>query len=101
MHLRAHGLAADFEREVVFHSERLWRYDFACRALKIAVEIEGGTRSGKSRHSKGQGFDEDCRKYNAAAALGWCVCRYSTEMVKSGEAIAFVVDLVRTRLCPN
>jgi len=55
------------------------------------VEIEGGTRFGKSRHSRGDGFERDARKYNAAALLGWRILRFTTAMVISGEAI----DVVR------
>src|SRR5690606_17944227 len=39
------------------------------------------------RHTTGKGFVEDCRKYNAAAKLGWTVLRFPTAQVKSGEAI--------------
>jgi very-short-patch-repair endonuclease len=67
-----------------------WRLDFAWPQAKIAVEIDGGTAFGKSRHSRGVGYAEDCRKINEAQMLGWHVLRFTTEMVASGEAIDFV-----------
>lgn len=85
LQLRAHRIAG-FEREFVFASPRRWRFDFAWPDQKKAVEIEGGTWSA-GRHTRGSGFAADCQKYNAAAKLGWLVYRFTTEMVKSGEAI--------------
>jgi very-short-patch-repair endonuclease len=75
------------EREYEFVPGRKFRFDFAFPEPMIAFEIEGGTTTGKSRHSKGEGFERDCRKYNLAAALGWRVYRFTTQMVKRGEAI--------------
>jgi very-short-patch-repair endonuclease len=74
-------------REFVFDPPRKWRFDFAWPDIKIAVEIEGATEFGKSRHSRGAGFEQDASKYNRAAELYWRVFRFSTAMVKSGEAI--------------
>jgi len=82
------------EREYKFADGRKWAFDFAWPEKKIAVEIEGGTAFGKSRHSRGEGFEKDVRKYNAAALLGWRVLRFTTAMVVSGEAI----DSVREAL---
>ena len=75
------------EREFRFCPNRKWAFDFAFPGQKVAIEIEGGTRFGRSRHSRGDGFEGDCVKYNMATRLGWKVYRYSTEMVKRGDAI--------------
>lgn len=83
------------EREYVFHPERKWRFDFAWPKHKIAVEIDGGTKFGKSYHSKGQGYVNDCRKANEACLLEWLVFRFTTDMVHSGEAI----DMMRKAIC--
>jgi very-short-patch-repair endonuclease len=85
IHLKSYGIS--FVREYVFSESRRWRFDFAWPTWKLAVEVEGGTKFGKSRHSRGSGFVNDCRKYNAAALDGWRVLRFTTEMVESGEAI--------------
>lgn len=79
------------KREYPFCEGRKWRFDFALPDLKVAIEIEGGTGWGKSRHSKGSGFEKDCEKYNTAAMLGWKVYRFTTRMVKSGEAMDFLI----------
>jgi very-short-patch-repair endonuclease len=81
---RVHGLTP--EREVQFLPGRQWRFDFAWRHLKLALEVEGGTKGG-GRHNRHSGFEADARKYNAAALEGWRVLRFTTDMVKSGEAV--------------
>jgi very-short-patch-repair endonuclease len=84
-HLRELGLG-DFARELTFSAERRWRFDYAIERLKIAIEIEGGLFTG-GRHTRGLGFQDDCDKYNAAAALGWRVFRFSVEDVLKGRDI--------------
>lgn len=68
-------------REYKFHPTRKWQIDFAIPSLKIAVEIEGGEWS-RGRHTRGQGFIDDCEKYNAAALLGWEVLRFPGTVIK-------------------
>ncbi len=62
------------EREFKFSPSRKWRFDFAYPDLKIAIEIEGGVWA-RGRHTRPQGFIDDCEKYNAAVLLGWRVLR--------------------------
>ena len=103
-----------FIKEYQFHPIRKWRFDFVVtnkftdqQALEMflerapglaalqmfAVEIEGGTYS-RGRHTRGSGFAEDCRKYNAAAAMGWRVFRFTAEMIEDGSAIKFLEEEV-------
>jgi len=96
-HLRVYKLESLFVREHRFSDTRGWRFDFACLSAKIAVEVEGGTSSGRSRHSRGVGFSNDCVKYNTAAREGWEVYRFTTKMVKSAEAIDFIRSLLIER----
>lgn len=73
------------EHEHRFHPTRRWRFDFAWPDYKLAAEIEGATWT-QGRHTRGQGFENDCTKYNEAAVLGWAVLRFTTEMVRDGRA---------------
>lgn len=96
-HLQAYGI--EFEREHRFHPPRLWRFDFCLRRpiprrAGLAVEVEGGVFT-NGRHTRGKSFEDDLRKYNQAALDGWCVLRFSTGMVLSGEAIDQIVSAVR------
>ena len=92
LHCRAYGLEP--VREYAFTPTRKFKFDFAWPHIRLAVEIEGGTKFGRSRHSRGDGFELDCVKYNLAALEGWRVLRFSTRMVRSGEAIDTVRDVL-------
>ena len=66
--------------EEVTFTNRRWRFDFAHRPSKTAIEIEGGVWSG-GRHTRGSGYVGDCQKYNEAALLGWTVLRLTPELI--------------------
>lgn len=93
LHCKASGLAP--VREHKFHPTRRWRFDFAFPERRVAVECEGGVWSG-GRHTRGSGAVGDMEKYNAAAALGWFVFRFDGGAVQSGEAIKFMVGVLRS-----
>lgn len=80
--------------EYRFHPTRKWRFDFAWCEYKVAVEVEGGVWS-RGRHVRGQGFIDDCEKYNAAAALGWRVFRFPGSQVEDGTALEWVQEVLR------
>lgn len=76
-----------FEKEVKFHPDRKWRFDFANLVLMIAIECEGVVADGKGRHQTAKGYTADCEKYNEATVLGWRVLRFTRKQVESGYAI--------------
>jgi len=73
-----------------FHPTRLWRFDYAWPAQKIALEVEGGIWTG-GRHINAAGFIADLEKYNAAAVLGWRILRMTPKSI----ATLISVHLVR------
>lgn len=93
LHCKARGL--DPQREVELIPGRKWRFDFFFPERNLVVEIEGAIKFGKSRHSRGDGFEWDCRKYNAASLAGFKLLRFTTAMVKSAEAIDTVMEALR------
>jgi hypothetical protein len=96
-HCRAYRLEP--QREAVLIPGRKWRVDFYfSQPRRVAIEIEGGTSFGKSRHSRGKGFENDARKYNALARAGILLLRYSTAMVTSGDAIDEVLEVLNGSL---
>lgn len=97
MQLKAVGLRDGWVCEHQFHPDRKWRFDFAFISsnMKLAIEVEGGTMRGVSRHSKGEGFEQDAEKYNTASAMGWTLFRFTARMIKSGQAIMFVQDYLK------
>ena len=70
-----------FQAEYKFCPTRKFRFDFTLEPVKtkIAIEVEGEIWTGKGRHSRGQGFINDCEKYNLAQIMGWIVLRYTPE----------------------
>lgn len=83
-------LKVKFTREFKFHPQRKWKFDYLLLAPgNIAVEIEGGVWI-QGRHNRGQGFMDDCEKYNAAAMYGYRVLRFPTEQVLDGSAKEFL-----------
>jgi very-short-patch-repair endonuclease len=94
-HFNVNGIK--FEREYKFALPRKWRFDFAIPALKIAIEVEGGTKFGLSRHSRGLGYENDCFKYNQAGKDGWLLLRYTSDMVKTGIAINDILSVLEMK----
>ena len=91
LHLRAEKIP--FEREVMFHPTRKWRFDFVL-APNIAVEVEGGTYV-RGAHNRGMHMASDMEKYNEAARLGWSVYRFDTHMVNDGRAIDYMKRILK------
>jgi hypothetical protein len=87
-HIRQVGLPEP-QMEIAFHPTRKWRFDLAYPERMIAVEVEGSVYA-RGRHTRGQGYEGDCEKYNEAQLLGWKVYRFSTGQVTSGWAIGFL-----------
>ena len=83
-----------FVREYHFHPVRQWRYDFAFPSAMLAIEAEGGTWI-KGHHNRGQGFEDDCEKYNEAAILGWHVLRFTGKMINDGTALKYILAALR------
>lgn len=83
------------EREYRFHATRRWRFDFAYPHLKLAIEVEGGSWI-NGRHSRGKGMSADCVKYNTAIIDGWRVMRFTSDLIKSGEAIKMIELFFKT-----
>jgi hypothetical protein len=73
-----------------------WRSDFLIPQIDLLVEIEGGGWLKKGRHTTGEGFEEDMRKYDAAMRIGYNVYRCSPEMVKNKMAIKTIQILIRS-----
>lgn len=73
-----------------------WRFDAAYPDLLLAIEVEGGGWTG-GRHTRGAGFAGDLRKYDAAMRLGWTVYRCAGELIKSGQAVKTIHQLIVMR----
>lgn len=60
----------------IFDPTRKWRFDWFISAYKIAIEFEGLTHH-KSGHTTNKSYTGNTDKYNAAAAAGIIVLRFT------------------------
>jgi very-short-patch-repair endonuclease len=86
LHIRAYGLPEPIFDEVEPIPGRKFRFDFAWPEHRLAVEVQGGSWTGKG-HTGGLGYADDCRKLNLAQLNGWRVLWYTTEQVENATAI--------------
>lgn len=78
-----------------FHPTRKWRFDYACKSARCAIELDGGAfMVHGGRHGRGMGMVKDCEKYRAAADLGWRVWRFTTKCL-TVEAVAMTAKSFR------
>lgn len=108
----------EHETEYAFASPRKWKFDYAWVPQRVAVELEGGAYGRRVRcqncgeivraakqdgeagrevriggaHNTSRYFS-DLEKYNVAAALGWCVLRFTRQNVENDPHE--MVDLLR------
>jgi len=83
------------EEEVRFCKDKRFRFDFASRAAKVAVEIEGGIwMRGGGRHNRPAGYSKDCTKYNIAAALGWTVFRLTEPLIQDRIGLERIIQTI-------
>ena len=64
--------------------ERKFKFDYAVKHLRIAIEYEG-LMSEKSRHTTIKGYVKDTIKYNLATTQGWRLLRYTAVNYKDFE----------------
>ena len=83
----------EVEGEYTFLPPRRFRFDWANKDLKIAVEFEGIPNfkygDNKSRHVTLSGYTRDAEKYNLAAAHGWTVLRF-TRLSSEAQALELI-----------
>jgi len=69
-----------------------WRFDFCWPGnLGLCVEVQGGGWV-RGKHHRPAGYENDCRKMNAAVLLGWRVLWFTPEMIESGEALRVIEE---------
>lgn len=78
------------EKEVRFHPNRKWRFDFAVVSIQVAIEIEG---YGHQKHNR---YNGDIEKYNEAALMGWVVHRLTSRMITT-DKLQEIIDYITQR----
>ena len=72
--------------------DRKFQVDFAWPELGLIVEVEGGAYMDRGAHGWGKPLEDNYRRHNRLKLEGWLLLQYSTEMVKSGEAIRAIEE---------
>ena len=79
-----------------FHPTRQWKSDLAIPSIMVCIELEGGVWT-RGRHTRGQGYIDDCSKYNACAVLGWTVLRYTHSGHGIGDILKDIQEIIKYR----
>jgi len=82
----------DLRKEFRFDEQRRWRFDYVHLQSNVAIELEGGIWS-NGRHVRGQGFINDCEKYNRAIVLGYVVFRLPADLINE-ENVQPIIDMI-------
>lgn len=64
---------------------RKFRADIGYPQEHLLIEIEGGNWT-QGRHTRGQGYEDDCEKYSIASILGYTLIRVTYGMIQNGMA---------------
>lgn len=91
--LVASQLGAECIKEHRFYRQRMWRFDYALPAYKIALEVEGGVYT-EGRHVRPKGFLGDMEKYNTATLLGWRVFRTTPSKLISSDTLLLLKNAI-------
>lgn len=91
--LHAARLDAGLYAQYRFTSRR-WRLDFAYPAIRLGIEIHGGTFIAGA-HSRGARQREDFEKANALTLAGWRLLVFDTTMIRDGTALQTIESAVQ------
>ena len=80
-----------YERQYKAIPGRKFAYDFYIPD-KLLVEIQGGVYQYKPSHTSAGGIRRDCEKMNLATIHGFKILHFTSDMVKSGEALRIVEE---------
>ena len=90
-----------YVRELRFHPERRWRFDYAWPDARVALEVDGGAGA-FGRHSRPGGMRGDHEKANAAQLAGWIVLRcIAGEETRLATVLTLVRALAKTGAVPD
>lgn len=90
-------LKVECVKEHKFHPTRKWRFDYAIPAHKIAIEIDGGVWT-QGRHTRPQGYINDMEKFNAAAAMGWLVLKFTPDTQCTAATLNIIRETINNRI---
>ena len=82
----------DLVREYKAIEGRKFKWDFAFLSQRLLVEVQGGVFMRRGGHTSGVGVTRDCEKHNLAMLAGWRDLLVTSQMVKDGRALAWIME---------
>ena len=82
----------DFVREYKAIEGRKFKWDFAFLSQRLLIEVQGGVFMRRGGHTSGVGVTRDCEKHNLAMLAGWRDLLVTSQMVKDGRALAWIME---------
>lgn len=89
--LTAYGIP--FERQFYYAKPRRFRADFALPEHRLLIEVVGGIYNDKA-HGSVTGILADIERLNHATRAGYVMLRFTPEMIRRGEAIQWIMELL-------
>ena len=84
-----------YQTQVEFAKPRRFKADFIVNN-SLVVEVQGGTFS-NGRHTRGQGYQNDCTKMAIALQLGLKVLFLTTKSVQNGSGISYIKNILTAK----
>lgn len=97
--LRAHGVPVGVTQfAAAKHLGRKFSWDRAWPEYLLLLEVQGGVfRKGGGAHSHPLNILRDIEKQSYAALCGYCVLPVTTDQVRKGEALQWIVQVLESR----
>lgn len=92
--LRAAGVDAEQQFRI---PPRKYLYDFHIRGEQLLCEVQGGIWV-QGKHTRGAGYENDCKKMIFAQLNGYRIFYFTPGMVHSGEALDCVLSFLHRRI---
>jgi len=83
--------------ELTFAPPRRWRFDWAYRQERIAIEYQGGNYTGRGGHNTVKGLRNDYEKFTEAALRDWLLILIDSGSVRDGRAMQWVARALNAR----
>lgn len=94
--LRAAGLPAPVTQYQALAPKRKFAWDAAYPDARILIEVQGSTYRPVTGHTSGSGLHRDYEKNNLAVKAGWHCLYFDKRMLKSGEAVEIIREMLES-----
>ena len=94
LQLLAKNIQYEKQKIIAFEGEHKYKYDFFIPPCYL-IECNGSTWVASRGHTSGSGIERDYKKAIQAAMHGYHLLPFPTQMIESGEAVAYICKLLK------